>query len=91
MPSFSDFIPTYRRDAEQRHAAVAAIDVDGLGQWLAARARSGALPDITSLRLLIDHLDDQAAPPSIRRAALEFWRAYERWAAGSKRRPRDAA
>lgn len=88
MPSadFSDFVPEYRRRSEQHRDGIALIDVNGLGQWLAARARSGALPNITSLRALTDYLDGRCASPSIRRAALEYWRGYERWQRARRRK-----
>ena len=78
---FLSFVPEYRRRGEQHRDGYepAAIDVNGLGQWLNAQARRGVLPNFTSLRELTDFLDVRCASPSIRRGALEYWRTFERW------------
>jgi hypothetical protein len=85
--TFLEFVPEYRRRGEQHRDGYepAAIDVNGLGQWLNAQARRGALPNFSSLRELIDFLDGRCASPSIRRGALQYWRTFQRWARAKSR------
>ena len=76
---FLTYVPEYRRRTEQHRDGPTLMDVNGLGQWLAARARTGQLPNFTTLRELIDYLDGRCASPSIRRAALTYFQTYDRW------------